>query len=77
MFAIFDAGWEASKAKRREARTGDKGGPNYYLVRRNYLGRPLIDRTREMWQAGDLTTTRAAMVLGVRSTSVHTLLDTT
>ena len=74
LLRIFEARWRKSEAARK-AKASRASGPSYYVVRRHRLGDSLVQRTKELWRAGELTTARAGMVLGVRATSVHALLE--
>ena len=59
---------------RQSVRTGGTG-PNYYVIRRHRLGNALLQLTKRMMGAGALTTSKAAKILGVKPTSVPTLID--
>jgi Zn-dependent peptidase ImmA (M78 family) len=72
----FRAFWLAERAKRREREREKEGGPNYYIVRRQRLGRSLINLVLRMMQSGALTTSRAGAILGVNPKYVHGLADT-
>ncbi len=61
---------ETERARRRT----QFGGANYYTVRRYLLGSRLIDLTRHYVSTGQLSPTKAAVVLGVAPTRVHPLL---
>ena len=75
LLRIFESRWRKAR-KTRKARERERGaGPSAHVVRGHRLGSALIERTRELWRAGELTTTRAGMVLGVRAISVHALLE--
>ena len=50
------------------------GGANYYTVRRYHLGDRLIDLTRYYVNTGQLSVSKAGVVLGVAPTRVHPLL---
>ena len=58
----------------RPSRTGGTG-PSYYVVRRHRLGNALLQLTLRMMDAGALTTSKAARILGVKPTSVPALID--
>lgn len=75
LLKIFQSRWrEAAKKRKARARQRDTG-PSAHIVRAHRLGDALTERTRQLWRAGELTTTRAGMVLGVRAISVHALLE--
>jgi Zn-dependent peptidase ImmA (M78 family)/transcriptional regulator with XRE-family HTH domain len=63
--------WLAAKAKASDA-AGDRGGPSYYVVRRHRLGPAMLHLARRSIDAGALTPTKAAQLLGVKPVSVHT-----
>lgn len=71
----FEERWRNARKKETEAAKQGSGGPTYLPFRRYQLGASLVRRTRELWRAGELTTSRAGLVLGVRATSVHALLE--
>lgn len=67
---IFDA-------ERAQQKGGGGGsGPDYYVVRRHRVGPALVDFVRRMVAGGELSTTEAGRVLGVKPTSVGRLVDT-
>jgi Zn-dependent peptidase ImmA (M78 family)/transcriptional regulator with XRE-family HTH domain len=66
--------WEKSKAEQKRRR-GKKSGPDYYVVRRHRLGNHLISFVSRMLAEGALTTSKAARILGVKPTTVHTLIE--
>lgn len=55
-------------------RSSVRGGPNPNVVLRSWLGPALLSTTQRLLRAGDLSTTRAGKVLGVKPTRVGTLL---
>lgn len=72
---VFEARWRKTKDEQTAAARVREGGPNYYVVRRHRLGDSLLQRTKVLWRGGELTTSQAAMILGVRAASVHALLE--
>ena len=75
LLKVFEIRWRAA-TKKRKARERQRGAaPSAHIVRGHRLGPALMQRTRQLWRAGELTTTRAGMVLGVRAISVHALLE--
>ena len=74
LVAAFRTQWLNRRAERKEAARGAGGGPNFYAVRRHRTGRALVDAVRRAHLAGDLPTTRAALVLGVKPTQVGQML---
>ena len=75
LLATFETRWRKIETARRKAAAAANGGPSYYVVRRHRLGDALVRRTKQLWRAGELTTSRTGIVLGVRATNVHALLE--
>ena len=69
----FRSEWRDDRARRKGERQGD-GGPDFYVVRRQRLGRALVDLVARAVNEGSLTQTKAGRVLGVKARSVDTLL---
>ena len=65
---------ERKKEREKEKRAGKKGGPDYYVVKRDRLGNALLGLARQMVGAGSLSYTRAAKLLAVKASNVATLL---
>ena len=61
---------EVEKTRSRER----EGGPSYYVVRRFHLGTRLIGMARYFVSGGELTPSKAGVVLGVNAAKVYTLL---
>lgn len=60
----------------RRGRAGEQeGGPSYYVARRHRLGNALIDLARRMLDAKALTTSKAAIILGVNPRNVQALVE--
>jgi Zn-dependent peptidase ImmA (M78 family) len=72
----FERLWVEGKELQRKKARGSKGGPNYYIVRRHRIGANLMTLVNRMLQGGALTTTKAGIVLGVKSKNVQKLLET-
>jgi Zn-dependent peptidase ImmA (M78 family) len=70
----FHEQWLRIRAAQRQAGREAEGGPDWYVVRRHRIGNAFIDLTRRGVEAGDLTPTRAAKILGVKPMSVYNLL---
>ena len=74
--AKYAARWQAAKKARREDKqANDQSGPSYYTLRKHRLGDALISLVGRMLKANELTHTKAAMMLGVKSSSVEPLLN--
>ncbi len=67
--------WLANRDRRRERARGATGGPSFYVVRRQRLGRALLSTTYRLMSSGALTTGKGAKVLGVKPTQVAQLLS--
>jgi Zn-dependent peptidase ImmA (M78 family)/DNA-binding XRE family transcriptional regulator len=65
--------WVAER-RREKDRSKDSDGPSYYVVRRHRLGHAMLDFARRYTDAGALSPSKAAKVLGVRPRSVYPLL---
>ena len=74
LVSSFRTQWLGRKEERREATRAGDGGPNFYTIRRHRAGRALVDAVRNAHLAGDLPTTRAAVVLGVKPNQVGEML---
>jgi len=58
----------------RHRKALDEGGPSYYTVRRHRAGKALLNLVRRGVGEGSLSTTKAAIVLGVKPTNVGPML---
>jgi Zn-dependent peptidase ImmA (M78 family) len=70
----FQDRWHETREQRERA-PGQKGGPNYYTVRRHRLGTSLIQLVDRVLAGGALTTSKAGKVLGVKAKNVQALID--
>ena len=70
----FREEWLQQRAAQRSQQQNQDGGPNYYVVRRHRLGRGLTSLVRRMMSDGELSTSRAARILGVRPAQVQAIL---
>jgi Zn-dependent peptidase ImmA (M78 family)/DNA-binding XRE family transcriptional regulator len=68
--------WMAER-RREKDRSKDADGPSYYIVRRHRLGHAMLDFARRYTDAGVLSPSKAAKVLGVKPRSVYPLLTIT
>ena len=71
----FRGQWIQERDDRREQGRIEGTGPSYYVVRRHRIGNALLGLTKRMVDAGALTTSKAARILGVKPASVAALLD--
>ena len=65
--ATFRDLWLNQRESRRRQARQQTGGPNFYVVKRHRVGSALLDFTGRMLDAGALTTSKAAKVLGVKA----------
>ena len=61
-------------SEERKRRDDGQGGPNYYTVRRHRIGNALLRVVATGLGEGTLSTTKAALVLGVKPTQVGRIL---
>ena len=75
---LFRSEWLAEREERREqARQGERTSPvSPYVTGRYRLGSALVSLVRRAISSGDLTTSKAAKVLGVKPSQVGSLFDT-
>jgi Zn-dependent peptidase ImmA (M78 family) len=67
--------WAAERRREKEQlKEKDSNGPSYYVVRRHRLGDAMLDFARRYTDAGALSPSKAAKVLGVKARSVYPLL---
>jgi len=71
----FQLMWGEEKARLKKAQKEQQGGPDYYVLRRRSLGNGLMSTVHRFMQSGSLSTTKAAMLLGVKPLKVHKLFD--
>ena len=65
---------EQWRRRRRAKARESKGGPDYYVVRRQRMGKSLLLFCRRMVGSGALSTTKAARILGVKPAQVGKML---
>ena len=73
----FRSQWLREREERREQmRQQQSGGMvNPYVTRRHRLGQPLVGLVRRAMTSGELTTSKAATILGVRPSQVNSLIE--
>jgi Zn-dependent peptidase ImmA (M78 family)/transcriptional regulator with XRE-family HTH domain len=74
--ADYAARWATLRQRTRENNRDSEGGPNYYTVKKFKLGDALIDVVRRTVRDNILSHTKAAKVLGVKTSSVEPLIRT-
>ena len=72
--ARFAAEWKALKDRERASRRETESGPSYYAVRRFHLGPALVGLAKQFVSTGELTPSKASVVLGVNPGKVYRLL---
>lgn len=70
----FREEWQQQQNTQRAQRQSKTGGPSYYVARRHRLGNGLTSLTRQMVAEGELSTSRAARILGVHPSQVQKIL---
>lgn len=71
---LYRQRWLGVRERRRSSDSEKTGGPNYYVVRRHRLGSHLLNTTARLMSTGDLTTSKAARILGVKPHQVTPLV---
>lgn len=72
--ADYAARWREIKAKERAKDQQKEGGPSFYVLKQHKLGDGLMEVVRRTLRDNLLSHTKAAKVLGVKSSSVEPLL---
>ena len=75
LMATFRTQWLQNRTTNRRKQEKQQGGPNYYVLRRHEVGKPLVEFAQQRMRAGEMTTSKAANVLGVKPGQVHLLFD--
>lgn len=73
--AFFYDKWKAHKESQKQKAKKNEGGPSYFVVKRMQNGRALMRASERLIRSGELSTTQAAIVLGVRALKVGSLLS--
>lgn len=74
---VFREHFARERQRRRERNRQKTGGPDYYRIKRHRLGEALVDVVSRTLSSGELTTTKAGKVLGVKAHQVGQLLAPT
>lgn len=72
--AAFHDRWRQQRHHQRSKARESTGGVDYYVVRRHRVGQALLGLTRRMLDAGALSTTKVARILGVKPAHVGRML---
>jgi Zn-dependent peptidase ImmA (M78 family) len=67
--------WAQQRERQKGERSETSTGPNPNVVLRSWLGPALLGTTRRLLRAGDLSTTKAGRVLGIKPTRVGKILQ--
>ena len=67
--------WKAIRERQKQEAKDISGGPSYYVLKRLRNGSALIDASERLMRSGELSTTQAATVLGVRALKLGKLLS--
>lgn len=73
--AFFYEKWRAYKEIQKKKAKENEGGPSYFVVKRIHNGKALMKASERLMRSGELSTTQAAIVLGVRALKVGRLLS--
>ena len=66
----FHERWQREREKQKEKYKKNEGGPSYYVIRKHRVGQGLVNTSERLWRSGELSTTKAAAVLGVRALKI-------
>lgn len=72
---MFFERWKQQREKQKAKTRSSDGGPSYYVLKRYRVGNALLDTSERLLRSGELSTTRAATVLGVRALKVDKMFD--
>lgn len=70
----FSALWRKDKEEKKNLAGEKKGGPNQNVIRKHRVGKPLMELAKRMMAEGVLSTSRAAIVLGVKPVGVTNMI---
>jgi len=62
--------WRATQERKKQKAKATSGGPSYYVLKRLRNGSALVETSERLMRSGELSTTQAAKVLGVRPLKV-------
>ena len=72
---FFYEKWKAHKESQKQKARENDGGPSYFVVKRMQNGKALMRASERLMRSGELSTTQAAIVLGVRALKVGSLFS--
>ncbi len=67
--------WVQNRERQREVQKKNNGGPSYYELRKRSAGSALVGTAKRLLRAGELSTTEAAKILGVRALKLDQLIS--
>jgi Zn-dependent peptidase ImmA (M78 family) len=67
--------WVQSRERQREVQKKKIGGPSYYDLRKRSAGTALVDTAKRLLRTGELSTTEAAKILGVRALKLDQVIS--
>lgn len=73
--SFFYEKWKSHKESQKKKAKENDGGPSYFVVKRMQNGKALMRTSERLMRSGELSTTQAAIVLGVRALKVGSLLS--
>jgi len=73
----YECKWKESRQSKRESmkNTNQRGGPNFYQVQRSQLGDGTVKFVKRMVDSGNLTVSKAAVILFSKPSQVYDLLN--
>jgi Zn-dependent peptidase ImmA (M78 family)/transcriptional regulator with XRE-family HTH domain len=77
LLAEYKAHWEGQQQKKKMKQQETEGGPNYYVVKKNYLGNRIVAVVREAIDEKLVSSSRAARVLGVNPMKLESIIGVT
>ena len=75
LLALLRQQWRTERERTRSRAREEDSGPSFYTVRRHRLGNRITDLVRNMMAAETISTSKASIILGVKSRHVYPLLD--
>jgi Zn-dependent peptidase ImmA (M78 family)/DNA-binding XRE family transcriptional regulator len=66
--------WAEERRREKESARNKNSGPSYYVIKRHRLGKAMLSFAHRAMDAGTLSPSKAAKVLGVKPRSVYPLL---
>jgi len=67
--------WIDKRRKQKAKARDDDRGPSYYVLKRHRVGTALVEASERLLRTGELSTTKAARVLGVRALKLEKMFS--